>query len=102
MVVSILQKCQNCKAQFSWNKIYKSFWWNYKPIECDNCGTKHKITIPGRFIFVSLTILPMLIFMNLLSPFSKIFPTIGIGLIICFIGSLLTPYLVRFKMVSFS
>lgn len=38
-----------------------SFWWNYKPIKCSNCGAKHKITIPGRLTFVSLTILPMLI-----------------------------------------
>ncbi|WP_042148265.1 TIGR04104 family putative zinc finger protein [Paucisalibacillus sp. EB02] len=92
-----MQKCENCNAQFSWNKIYKSFWWNYKPIKCDDCGAKHKITIPGRFVFVSLTILPMLIFGNFLSQFSNILVTLGIALLIFFVGSLLTPFFVTYK-----
>jgi CXXC-20-CXXC protein len=99
-----LQKCQNCNAPFSWGKVYKSFWglWEYKPVECENCSVKHKITIPGRLIFVSLTILPMLIFANYISfftSFNNIIATLGMGLAIFFIGSLLTPYLVRYKVV---
>ncbi|RKL65556.1 hypothetical protein CR203_20370 [Salipaludibacillus neizhouensis] len=92
-----MQKCENCKAQFSWSKIYKSFWWNYKPIKCSECGTIHKITIAGRFIFVSLTILPMLIFGNFLSPFSNIIVTLGIAIFILIIGSLFPPFLVTYK-----
>jgi hypothetical protein len=55
------------------------------------------ITIPGRFIFVSFTILPMLIFGDFLSPFSNILVTLGIALIIFIIGSLLTPFFVTYK-----
>jgi len=89
---------------FSWGQVYKSFWGlgGYKPIECDNCGAKHKITIPGRLIFVALTILPMLVltnFINFFTSFNNIIATLGMGLSILFIGSLLTPYLVRFKVV---
>ncbi|WP_438318955.1 TIGR04104 family putative zinc finger protein [Sporosarcina sp. FA9] len=98
--VLIIQKCQNCNRSFSWREIYNSFLgWIYKPIECDNCGAKHKITIPGRFIFVSLTILPMLTFVNYLSPFTNFTATLGVGLVLLLIGTLLTPYFVRFKVV---
>lgn len=92
-----MQKCENCNMQFSWSKIYQSFIWTYKPIECDKCGTEHRITIPGRITFVSLTILPMLIFSNYLSPFNSIIVTIVIGIAILFIGSLFAPYLVKYK-----
>ncbi|WP_422122322.1 TIGR04104 family putative zinc finger protein [Planococcus sp. X10-3] len=92
-----IQKCQNCNAQFSWSKIYKSFWWGYKPIKCSECGTVQKITIPGRITFVSLTILPMLIFANFLSPFNNFIATLATGILILIIGSLLTPFCVTYK-----
>ncbi|WP_374120503.1 TIGR04104 family putative zinc finger protein [Neobacillus sp. PS3-40] len=96
-MVFILQKCENCNVQFSWKRIYKSFVFTYKPIKCDNCGTTHKITISGRFTFVSLTILPMLIYAKFLSHFSNILVTLGIGLLIFIVGSLLTPFFVTYK-----
>src|SRR5690625_1630391 len=98
MVVCIVQGCQSCNKLVGWSKIYKSFWrWIYKSIECDNCNAEHKITIPGRSIFVSLTILPMLLFVNYLSPFNNLFATLSVGFTIFMIGSLFLPYLVRFK-----
>ncbi|WP_171038264.1 TIGR04104 family putative zinc finger protein [Aquibacillus sediminis] len=92
-----MQKCEKCYAQFSWSQIYKSFWWNYKPIKCNECGTTHKITIPGRFTFVSFTILPMLIFGNFLSPFNNILLTLSIAFFIFIIGTLLPPFFVTYK-----
>jgi len=98
-VVGALQQCQNCNMSFSWNNIYRSFWgwWGYKPIICDKCGTKHPITISGRFVFSFLTVLPMLAFINFLSPFDNELLTFGAGIFIGFIGSLLATFLVRFK-----
>lgn len=93
----ILQKCKNCNEQFSWNKIYKSLWLNYKPIKCSECKTTHKITILGRFTFVSLTILPMLIFGYFLPPFGNILATLGIGISILILGSLLAPFFITYK-----
>ena len=94
-----MQKCENCNLPFNWSKIFKSFWWTYKPIECDNCGTKHKITIFGRSTVVAMTILPMWIFFLFLSPFDNAFVTSGIGILIAIIGFLLTPYVVQHKKV---
>ena len=94
-----LQKCKKCNSPFSWSKIFKSFWWTYQPIECDNCGTKHKITIFGRSTVVAMSMLPIWIFGYFLSPFDNIFVTPGIGFLIGIIGFLLTPYAVQYKEV---
>lgn len=92
-----MQKCVNCKEQFSWGKIYKSNWWNYKPIKCNECGREHVVTIFGRLTYVSLTIIPMLIFGYFLSPFSNVFVTLGIAILIFKVGSLLTPFFVSYE-----
>ncbi|WP_093061211.1 TIGR04104 family putative zinc finger protein [Psychrobacillus sp. OK028] len=92
-----MQKCKKCNAHFSWSKIYESFWLNYKPIKCNVCDTTHKITIPSRFIFTILTILPILTFGYFLSPFSTGLVTLGVATFIFIIGSLLAPFLVTYK-----
>ena len=92
-----MQKCEKCNVHFSWSEIYKSIWKSYKPIKCKECDTTHKITVPSRLIFVSLTILPMLIFGYFLSPFSNVLITLGIAIFICIIGSFLAPFLVTYK-----
>jgi hypothetical protein len=40
----------------------------------------------------------MLIFAQFLSPFNNIYLSIGIGIVLGLIGSLLTPYLVSFEL----
>ncbi|WP_432355409.1 TIGR04104 family putative zinc finger protein [Sporosarcina sp. A2] len=98
--VFLLRKCQNCNMPFSWSEIYKAFLgWVYKPVKCVNCGAEHEITILGRLIFVSLTALPMLLFVIFFSPFNNLFATLGVGLAILSIGSLFVPYFVEFKVV---
>ena len=92
-----MQKCENCNEQFSWSEIYKSYWWTYKPIKCKQCEAVHKITITGRITFVSFTIVPFLIFGYFLSPFSNIFVTLGVGIIILIFGSLWIPFFVKYK-----
>ncbi|WP_405196579.1 TIGR04104 family putative zinc finger protein [Virgibacillus necropolis] len=93
-----LQKCDSCNTSFKYSEIFQAIWLGYKPIQCEKCSSIHKITIPSRFIVVCLTILPMLIFgFSLSPPFSNFFLTLMIMLIIPFVGSLLTPFLVRYK-----
>ncbi|MGG1629561.1 TIGR04104 family putative zinc finger protein [Rossellomorea sp. NRS-1567] len=93
----ILQKCDHCNTPFCWSEIYKSFVWTYKPIECNNCGTEHRITILGRLSFVLCTIVPAMIFMNFLSPFDNFILTFVILISILLGGSLLTPFFVKYK-----
>ncbi|MHA7136639.1 TIGR04104 family putative zinc finger protein [Rossellomorea arthrocnemi] len=94
-----MQKCDHCNTPFSWSEIYKSFIWTYKPIECNNCGTEHRITILGRVSFVFCTIVPSLIFLNFLSPFDNFILTFVIGISILLGGSLLTPFFVKYKSI---
>lgn len=92
-----MQKCENCNTKFSWSKL---FWWtSYNPIECENCGTKHKITNIGKSTVIAMSILPMLIFIYFLSPFDNIFKSIGVGFLIGIIGLLFTPFVTRFTKV---
>ncbi|WP_396653119.1 hypothetical protein [Metabacillus arenae] len=58
------------------------------------------MTVLGRLIFVSLTILPMLVFGNFFTPFDNAFATIGLGIAILIIGSLFAPYFVKYKKVD--
>ncbi len=92
-----MQKCKNCNSPFSWSKITKSIGWLYKPIECDNCGTKHKITILGRWTVAALCTLPILIFYFFLSSFNNDYVTIGIVLLIYSVILLFAPFVVRYK-----
>ncbi len=92
-----MQKCDTCTTPFSWNEIYQSFVWTYKPIECNNCGTEHRITFFGRVSFAICTIVPSVTFMNFLSPFENIFLTLVIGMFILLVGTLVTPFFVKYK-----
>lgn len=92
-----MQKCEKCNSSFSWSKIFKSYKWTYGPLECDNCGTIHKITILGRLTVAVLTILPMYIFFYFLIPFENFFAFMGGAFLLATIGFLLSPYVVRYK-----
>ncbi|WP_413788979.1 TIGR04104 family putative zinc finger protein [Psychrobacillus mangrovi] len=91
-----LQKCDFCNTNFKWKVIYFSLVRSYKPIQCDKCSTEHLVTLPSRSIVVGLTILPMLIVAYILSSYND-FATIMISISVAFMGSLFTPFLVKFK-----
>lgn len=41
----MIQRCSKCSKEFTRKKIIKSifFSWDYKPVICDKCSTKHYI-----------------------------------------------------------
>ncbi|MFC4403862.1 TIGR04104 family putative zinc finger protein [Gracilibacillus xinjiangensis] len=93
-----MQTCENCNQPFKWSSIYKSLWINYKPVTCKACGTIHKITISSRFIFSSLTILPLIIFSQLMIHIiSNIWIILLLALCVSFICSLFGPFLVSYR-----
>ncbi|WP_369809981.1 hypothetical protein [Gracilibacillus caseinilyticus] len=80
--------------------MYKYHLWFYNTsVTCDACGTKHIISVPGRIVFVCLTVIPALIYMDYLSPFNHFWVTLGTGIAILIAGSFLAPYFVNFKEV---
>lgn len=57
-----LQKCFKCHHRFSWGKIFKSNIFMYKPIQCSQCGTEHRITFLSRIVAAVVLVLPMYFF----------------------------------------
>ncbi|WP_424923984.1 TIGR04104 family putative zinc finger protein [Alkalibacillus almallahensis] len=95
--MTILQKCENCHAQFSWSKIYKSILANYRPIKCNECCTKHEITFLSRTIVAILTILPLFTLLIFLSPTNDATLIFGIATVGIILVSLIVPFLVSYK-----
>ncbi|KOO51528.1 TIGR04104 family putative zinc finger protein [Viridibacillus arvi] len=94
-----LQNCEKCKFQFNWSKIFKSIWAAYRPIQCSQCGTKHRITFTSRTLISLLTIPPMMIFgSSLLNKWSlSISYTVLIMIIYGVLLSVVFPYLVKYS-----
>jgi len=94
-----LPKCESCGERFNWGKIYRSIysWKGYKPFYCDNCGVKHMINMVGRMTAGIFTVIPMMVFMLILTPFEDVFIKLGAGLLIFLLGTLITPYLVNYE-----
>ncbi|MDQ0230194.1 TIGR04104 family putative zinc finger protein [Metabacillus malikii] len=95
-----MQKCDSCRAAFNWSMLLKSSLWMYKPIECENCHAKHKVTMTGRLTVTAIVILPLWLFIFFLSPFENTLVTLAFGILIAFIGGLLAPYVIQYKGAS--
>ncbi|OMC89020.1 TIGR04104 family putative zinc finger protein [Viridibacillus sp. FSL H7-0596] len=57
-----LQKCDKCNTQFKWSIIFKSLFLAHRPIQCNQCGTEHRIIFFSRVILSFLSVIPLWIF----------------------------------------
>ena len=55
------------------------------------------INMVGRMTAGIFTVIPMIVFMLILSPFENVFITLGVGLLIFLLGTLITPYLINYE-----
>jgi CXXC-20-CXXC protein len=62
-----MQKCGECKKRLKWNQIYNSLSLSYRPISCNHCGTKYKITLASRILTGLLIAIPIV---GVLTPFA--------------------------------
>ncbi|MGE7926063.1 TIGR04104 family putative zinc finger protein [Viridibacillus arvi] len=94
-----LQKCDKCNTQIKWSKIIKSLFLAYRPIQCNQCGTVHRIRFSSRIIFSLLSVLPLwllgFIILNQLS--LSIFYTFSIIILSGVFLFLLFPFLAKYK-----
>lgn len=49
-----MKKCKNCLSRFKWKSIVRSIFWGYKPINCENCNTKHHVYFTTRLMTMLL------------------------------------------------
>ncbi|KGX89703.1 TIGR04104 family putative zinc finger protein [Pontibacillus marinus] len=89
-----IQKCLNCGKQFLWKEVQKAIFWGYKPIECQQCGTKHTVTMKTRTLialFAGVTVL-IVDFINISLYLDIILSVMGILSI-----GLLYPFFAKYK-----
>lgn len=92
-------KCPLCNFSLRWKSVYKANWL-YSQVECNNCGTKSKITNVSRIIVTGLTVVPLVGLGLFFPPFDHTFLTILVAVLAAMIGSFCTPFLVKYKTVE--
>ncbi|WP_084543982.1 TIGR04104 family putative zinc finger protein [Paenisporosarcina indica] len=98
MEIMGIQKCCECKKRFKWSQILKSLILSYRPISCNHCGTKYKITYSSRYLPALLIFLPILV---LLTPHAKnqsftIPFFITVALIYSLLITMILPFLMKY------
>ncbi|TDK54040.1 hypothetical protein E2K98_30000 [Bacillus salipaludis] len=95
-----IQKCNNCRNQFTWKEIQNASGWGYKKLVCKKCGLEHLITFQSRFL--PRLIYAVLIFSNLFLsnvPYALHQTYFGLALLLIFINVLIFPYYAKYKAV---
>lgn len=99
-----MQKCQQCNERFGWRQIYRSYWsfGGFQSIQCNHCQSDHKIRMRGRLMFIIFTFAPAWFAAVTMMNFSGFdyFTIFVITVTIFVIGSLFTPLLTKFTMIS--
>lgn len=99
--VKSMQKCTQCQTPFKWSAVYKSLWFAYSPIHCNNCGTKHIITFKSRIIATIMLVVLPLLWMNYSLNKMAFDATISFSvLVLLILVSLFSPFLVHYKSKS--
>ena len=45
-----MNNCNQCNHHFTFLQIFKSFWFGYKPIKCENCTNVYNHTFKNRLL----------------------------------------------------
>ncbi|MCP3026434.1 TIGR04104 family putative zinc finger protein [Halobacillus sp. A5] len=97
-----MQKCKYCNSQFNWTEIFISLNLGYKAINCNKCGTEHKVAISSRIFPSIFLVVPICMLGYLINV--KAFITVNYALIIMIVYSaifiLLLPFFVEYKPVE--
>lgn len=91
-----MQKCDKCNMQLKWSEIYRSLWWIYRPIQCNNCGTKHQIMFSSRILAAFLFVFPWW-FLDLFLSNLTILSIIMINILIVVFISFFIPFLMKYS-----
>lgn len=54
-----IQSCKRCGDKFKYITVLGSIGWSYKPLNCRNCGAKHRLKKLHIFIIITLLSLPI-------------------------------------------
>ena len=90
-----VQKCNKCGKEFRWSKIYKSLWFGYKPIKCEDCKAIYEVPFSTRSWNALLFVVPAVLF----GLYSNLNIIIGIliTILIAFVITLFFPFFIKYK-----
>lgn len=96
----VIQGCENCRTDFKYKSLLKSFCFGKGYIECRSCGSLHsQIGITRVVFYVIIGILPIIFRKGIVSLLS---PNIILILLLYFIYVVLIivliPYIIRYKL----
>lgn len=58
----MMQKCLNCQEKLKYSQVFRTVINGYKPLECERCGEKHKVTFSSRLrVTLIVIVLPLLL-----------------------------------------
>ncbi|WP_341202478.1 TIGR04104 family putative zinc finger protein [Planomicrobium okeanokoites] len=94
-----MQRCTECNEPFKWNQLYKSLWFAFRPVQCRNCGTVHKVASASRLLTVLLLLVPMIYLSIVMQNFGLREVILPITAVIALV-SLVLPFLLKYEKVS--
>ncbi|WP_020616526.1 TIGR04104 family putative zinc finger protein [Paenibacillus daejeonensis] len=52
-------KCEGCGRRYSYKTVIRSILLNYRPLRCEDCGTKQVFPMRSRFLVAIIIVLPL-------------------------------------------
>jgi CXXC-20-CXXC protein len=92
-------KCDNCKNDFSYSSILKSFWIGYTNIKCAQCGAIYEHKMFNRLLGAIIIGIPFLLIQIFFVDTDITYKVIGY-ISIAFILSLLYPQILKFNRIK--
>lgn len=99
----LIQKCNKCSTQFTWQQIIKSTFFSFgsQHMECNKCRTKHYANFTTTLIITIVISLPILLkrFTNITTTFGVLEEFfIAIYLVLLALLIALTPFFARYHL----
>jgi len=92
-------RCKNCKNEFKYFSLLKSFWFGYADIKCEKCGAIFEHKFQNRLLVIILIGLPFAISYFLIEDKNTAFKIVGFVSMAAFL-SLITPLVNIFNRVK--
>ncbi|WP_062052090.1 TIGR04104 family putative zinc finger protein [Bacillus sp. JCM 19034] len=92
-----LPKCNGCHSRIQWKDVMKSYWFGYKPIQCQKCKTKHQFPLSSRITSVISQGCLLFIIFILLQYQRNVFLVVTIYLVTTFFITALFPFIFTYK-----
>lgn len=89
-------KCDNCKTEFKYFRLFKSFWYGYSNIKCEQCDAIFEHKMFNRLLG-GLIIGGSILTVNLIFEEKTTLKVAIVFILVAVFISLITPFIMRFN-----